>query len=183
VSRLAWTIAVIVACGACACQGKGEKPNGQSAPEQAAAPAASSAAAPAPAAWSATPAGGGAWSGSYRATAGTLYIPPEWKDVRWKAADSGAGIGEGTLAIAIDAATGRLTGTLDGPLGPALIDGVAKDGQLAATLVRKSPEDRGFTGTLLGTVEGDHVSGTMNLSSAEASSIRTADFRLTSAGR
>jgi hypothetical protein len=82
------------------------------------------------------------------------------------------------MTLEIDAATGRAVGTVEGPLGPAIVDGVVRDGKLTATILRKVPSDHGFSGTLLGTVERDAAEGSMNLSSAEASAIRSATFTL-----
>jgi hypothetical protein len=69
-------------------------------------------------------------------------------------------------------------GALEGPLGPAVVDGVFVDGKLAASIVRRNPSDRGFAGTLLGSIDHDRGAGTMNLSSAEASAVRVATFAL-----
>jgi hypothetical protein len=49
-------------------------------------------------------------------------------------------------------------------------------------VVREDPNDRGFAGTLLGTMSGGRADGTMNVSLGEASAIRTATFALTSSG-
>lgn len=127
--------------------------------------------------------GASGWSGSYKAAAGSLYIPADWKNVRWTGADSGAGIGEGAIALQVDATSGRVGGTVDGPLGPAVVDGFASEGKLTAALVRKDPQDRGYTGTLIGSIEGERLAGTMSVSTGEASSIRTADFTLAPSAR
>jgi len=124
-----------------------------------------------------------AWSGTYKSAAGTLYIPPEWKGVRWSGAESQAGIGEGTLEIGIDPLTGRVVGVLDGPLGPAVVDGLAAGEKVTATISRKNPSDHGFAGSLVGSIGADSVTGSMNLSSAEASTIRAASFSLAPAER
>jgi hypothetical protein len=121
------------------------------------------------------------WTGTYKSVAGTLYIPPDWKNVRWSGADSQAGLGEGTMTLEIDAATGRAVGTVEGPLGPAIVDGVVRDGKLTASIFRKVPSDHGFSGTLLGSVQRDVAEGSMNLSSAEATAIRSATFTLSAA--
>jgi hypothetical protein len=98
--------------------------------------------------------------------------------VRWSGVDAAAGLGEGTMTLEIDAATGRVVGTVEGPLGPAIVDGVVLDGKLTASIVRKAPSDRGFSGTLLGSLDRDAAEGTMNLSSGEANAIRSATFTL-----
>lgn len=118
------------------------------------------------------------WTGTYKSAAGTLYIPSDWKNVRWSGTDSPAGLGEGTMTLQIDAATGRVLGTVEGPLGPAVVDGVVRDGKLTASILRKVPSDRGFSGTLLGSLERDAAEGSMNLSSAEANAVRSATFTL-----
>ena len=118
-----------------------------------------------------------AWKGSYTSAVGPLYIPAGWH-VRWSGGDANVGVGAGTLSLAIDLTNHRVTGTVDGPLGPATLDGFAVDGKLTATVARKEPADNGFTGTLEGSFENDQVRGTMNVSSGEASTIRTASFAL-----
>jgi hypothetical protein len=118
------------------------------------------------------------WHGAYRSAAATLTVPPDWKKVHWSDTQSTAGIGDGTMALTLDGATGQLSGMVDGPLGPATVEGVVADGTVAATLRRKDPADEGFTGTLLGSIAGDHVEGTMSMSLGLASALRTATFRL-----
>jgi hypothetical protein len=117
------------------------------------------------------------WHGTYKSTAGEVYVPPDWKNVHWTVKESPAGIGEGAIALSVDAATGRTVGTLEGPLGPATIDGFVANGKLTATIARKDPTDQGFTGTLVG-VLAEHCEGTMNLSPAEANAVRTVTFAL-----
>jgi hypothetical protein len=117
------------------------------------------------------------WHGTYKSTAGEVYVPPDWKNVHWAVKESPAGIGEGAIAITVDGATGRIVGTLEGPLGPAMIEGFVANGKLTATIVRKDSSDQGFTGTLVG-VLGERGEGTMNLSTAEANAVRTVTFAL-----
>jgi len=120
------------------------------------------------------------WHGAYRSAVSTLTVPPDWKKVHWSDLQSTAGVGEGTMALTVDGPTGHLSGTVDGPLGPATVDGVLADGNLAASLRRRDPSDQGFTGTLLGSLTGDHVEGTMNVSLGLASALRSATFHLSS---
>jgi hypothetical protein len=123
--------------------------------------------------------------GTYKSEAATLYIPtePDWRGVRWTVKDSPLGIGDGPMALTIDAATGRVRGAVDGPLGPASIDGFARQGTLTATVARKDPSDHGFAGTLTAAVENGHADGTMSVSLAEASAIRHASFTLEEPGK
>jgi hypothetical protein len=74
--------------------------------------------------------------------------------------------------------TGRVSGTVDGPLGPAVVAGFASDGGLTAKVSREHPEDRGFAGTLVATVTDGHVDGTMRVSPSQAEAIRIATFAL-----
>lgn len=146
----------------------------------ASAPVASSSAAPSAlsAAPSASAGVSSSWHGTYKSAAATLTVAPDWKKVHWSDTQSTDGVGDGTLTLAVDGATGHATGALEGPLGPATIDGVVADGKLAAAVRRKDPTDHGFTGTLLGSVSGDHAEGTMNVSLGSASALRTATFVL-----
>jgi hypothetical protein len=123
-----------------------------------------------------------AWTGKYMSTAGSLYIPEDWKSVHWNVPDSAAGLGEGTLNVLVDGATGRVSGTLAGPLGPATLAGVASDGKISATVAREDASDRGFAGTLQGTLTGDHAEGTIQVSLAEVSAVRSATFSLSKSG-
>ncbi len=118
--------------------------------------------------------------GTYKSEPAALYIPaaPDWKGVRWAVKETPLGIGEGAITMTIDAATGRVTGAVEGPLGPGVLAGVAREGNLTATIVRKDPSDRGFTGTLMASVKSGHADGTMSVSLAEASAIRQASFAL-----
>ncbi|HEY5240114.1 MAG TPA: hypothetical protein VIJ22_01555 [Polyangiaceae bacterium] len=123
-----------------------------------------------------------AWRGTYKSVASTLAAPPDGKKTHWSDTQTTAGIGDGALALTVDGATGHVSGTVDGPLGPAMMDGVVTDGKLAATLRRKDPTDQGFTGTILGSIAGDHLEGTMNVSIGLANALRTATFTLTPSG-
>jgi hypothetical protein len=118
------------------------------------------------------------WRGSYKSASGELYIPPDWKNVHWNVKETPAGLGEGSLTLSVDPANGRALGSLDGPLGPALVDGLVSAGKLTATITRKDPADQGFTGTLVGSIGPDHAEGTMSISLAEASAVRKATFTL-----
>jgi hypothetical protein len=122
------------------------------------------------------------WRGKYSSSAGALYIPPDWKDVHWKVKETSAGIGEGAIAIQVDPLSGRVTGTLEGPLGPATIDGLGSDGGLSASIARMNPADEGFTGTIVASIANDRVEGTMHVSLADANAIRTATFTMSADG-
>jgi hypothetical protein len=121
------------------------------------------------------------WRGTYKSEPGTLYIPPELK-VSWKPSETSAGIGEGTISLSVDHGSGRVRGDLDGPLGPAALTGLAAEGKVTATIVRKDPKDRGFAGTMIGTLGTERGEGTLNVSLPEGGAIRSATFVLSSRG-
>jgi hypothetical protein len=122
------------------------------------------------------------WRGSYTSVAGSLYIPADWKGVRWSGADNPSGVGTGLVTMTIDPVTHRVRGNLEGPLGPAAVEGYAADGQVTAKLTRTDPNDRGFAGVLVATLDRDRGKGTMNVSLAEASALRTANFEVERVG-
>jgi hypothetical protein len=137
---------------------------------------------PRPSAPAPTHATGSALRGTYTSAAASLYIPPDWKDVHWKVKETSIGIGEGTIAIHVDPATGRVIGTLEGPLGAATLRGLAADGKLTANIARSDPSDEGFEGTLLGSLADEHAEGTMYVSLAAGNAIRTATFSMSPDG-
>ena len=158
------------------------KPSGPSPAEQA--PSASTTTAPSVASVaSATPAPATApkaWHGTYKSAAASLDVPADFAKT-WAHTDRGGGTGDGAISLTIDGATARATGTLVGPLGPAVVAGDVAGGTLTASVRRKDPTDRGFTGTLRATVTADRIDGTMTLASAEGAMQRTATVTLTPA--
>jgi hypothetical protein len=117
------------------------------------------------------------WQGSYRSRPGTLYIPADWKNVRWAVPESTLGLGDGAMRLTVGR-TGRVQGVVEGPLGPAVVAGLAIDGGLSANVLREHPDDRGFAGVLTGSIASGHIEGTMHVSSAQADAIRVATFTL-----
>jgi hypothetical protein len=178
-------VALAIVCSSAAACGKsraagGVRATASSEASASAARAASAAAASpsAPAARRPTPA---SWTGTYESTAGSLYIPPDWKHVHWAGAETSAGIGEGSISLTLDPTSGRVTGTVEGPLGPGTLDGRLAEGTLTASLHPQRPSEHGFAGTLEGAVKGDHAEGTIHASLPEASALRTAIFTLSPA--
>jgi hypothetical protein len=166
----AWAIVGLVALG-CSRGSDGAAP----APVPAASASASSAIdAGAPSAPKASD-GSGAWAGTYTATAGSLFVP-DWTGVKFRGEDASVGLGDGAMTVTLDA-NGRAAGTLDGALGATTLDGVLRDAAFSATLV---PVDRakGFSGTAIGTRDGDAITGTMRLSLPTGNVIREASFKL-----
>ncbi len=172
--------ACAVACGRPSGNATGGAPSA-SASAPASAPTTSAATGAAPPAASASAAAAGAtraWKGGYKSAAATLSVPPDLAKTHWSDTKSTAGLGEGTVTLTIEGGSGRARGTIDGPVGPATIDGLAADGQITASVRRQDPTDRGFTGTLVGTVKDDKIEGAMSLSPGQAGVLRTASFTL-----
>ncbi len=76
--------------------------------------------------------------------------PPTGRAFCWKVADTAAGLGQGTLTLTIEQPSGRVFGAIEGPLGPATVDGYSTDGKLTATIAGKDPGTPAFAGTLEG---------------------------------
>lgn len=180
-SRLAlasFTVALALASVAC----KKSDPDGP-APQGSAstAPAAPSASASAASASEAgapsakAPGTASSFSGKYTAEAVTTIAVPE--GAKWKGEEGTEGTGEGTLTLEA-AADGRVTGTVEGPLGPALVEGLLEGDSLTASFRRKDPADNGFYGTILGKVAGDKVEGSVAASRGNAGLVRTGKLTL-----
>jgi hypothetical protein len=127
---------------------------------------------------SAAPESARTWSGHYTAAAGPFYVPDggEWAGVRFRGEDASVGLGEGTLRVTVDS-SGHVTGTLDGALGALGMNGELAADAFSAVIVT-TDRAHGFTGTAVGTVEGNHIAGTMRLSLPTGNVIRAASFTL-----
>lgn len=115
--------------------------------------------------------------GTYKTAPGSLAVTPDWTKTRFAGHESTAGLGEGAMTVQVDG-SGRVTGTLDGALGAAVLEGTVAGDQMTAAIRRKDPSDRGFAGTLIGTLAADKATGTMSLASAEGGVVRTGTFTL-----
>ncbi len=125
------------------------------------------------------PAGPATYDGTYTATAGTLYVPDAeaWKGVKFRGDDAGA-LGEGAISLTIDPDAGALTGTLEGPLGPATLSGLAAHGNLSFHVAPRDKTDMAFSGTGTGSLDGGTASGEMHVSSWRANVLRDATFQV-----
>jgi hypothetical protein len=167
-------LTLVLLAGAC-----GKSSGQDSAPTPSAQPSAA-ASAPAPSASASVAASSTSMQGTYKTTASALVVTADWKKTHFAAPESSAGIGEGTMTLQVDGA-GRVTGALDGVLGAAVLEGKATGDALSAAIRRKDPTDRGFAGTLVGTVTAGAATGTMTLASAEGGVVRTGTFTLSPA--
>ncbi len=122
-------------------------------------------------------AGPTAYAGKYAVTPATMYVPSakDWSMVKFKN-DEQKMLGDGELTIRVDQ-DGRVAGgTEAGPLGASVLDGSLRDGMISATVRRKDPSDNGLTGTLVGKLAGNAITGTMKLAEANAAVVRQASF-------
>lgn len=115
------------------------------------------------------------WKVEYATEPSTMYIPAEkdWAHTKFKNEESKY-LGKGTISLTVDP-TGRVTGSSEGgPLGAAFVDGFYDGSTLTANVRRKDPSDEGLTGTLIGTISGDKLDGTMMLADTNAAAVRSA---------
>ena len=117
------------------------------------------------------------YAGTYTAERGTLYVPDAeaWQGIGLRPDDAGA-TGEGAITIVIDPDAGIVTGTLDGPLGPATLNGVSQADSLSFQVAPKEKTDLAFRGTGTGSLDAGVVSGEIHLSSWRANVLRDATF-------
>jgi hypothetical protein len=118
-------------------------------------------------------------TGTYSAKAAPIYMPEgkEWSYYKWRGDDAGVALGDGTMSVHIDG-EGRVSGTLEGPLGPAVIYGTATAESISATVRLDLDADKGWTGTLTAARKGDAAEGTIQMSSPLANVARAAEFTL-----
>jgi len=149
-------------------------PASAAAPPRATAPASASAA-PAPTSFR--------WAGTYTAAPGSFYVYDggEWKGVHFRGDDASVALGDGVLSLVVEPRSNVVRGKASGALGEAVITGAVTGDELSFSLLRADPMDRGLTGTGVGKVTGDTVSGTMHLSRGDAHVIREARFSLSKA--
>lgn len=119
------------------------------------------------------------WSGPYTLAAGTLSIPSENKDyagVKQAKDDPSKLMGDGKIELTIEGT--KVTGTIEGAAGPAVVDGSVVGEEIRGTVRRKDPKDDGLTGTLTAKIAGDSAEGKLSLSEANAAIVREAKIVL-----
>lgn len=120
----------------------------------------------------------GTWTGSYEAAKHHIDLStkigglPEW------AADEGAsGTGKGSVRLTPDA-TGAATGSVEGPLGPAALEGAFDGDVLAVRFYPKSADRSGFSGVLVARREGERLTGSLDAATSDGRVARTAKITL-----
>jgi hypothetical protein len=142
-----------------------------------AAPSASASAATVASA-SARPAGPTHFTGTYTSKASELFVPDAeaYKGFKFRGDDAGSALGDGPIKLTV-ALDGKVTGSLEGPLGPATLDGVATDAGITFRVTADDPKaDLALSGTGEGEASPSEVKGTMQLSSWHANLLRQATF-------
>lgn len=127
---------------------------------------------------SAKPAGPVRYAGTYTAKPSELYVPDGdvYKGFKFRGEDAGVALGEGNIVLTVDP-SGGVTGTLEGPLGPATLSGVADDAGVTFHVAPSDPKaDLALSGTGNGTVSPSELKGSMQLSSWRANILREATF-------
>lgn len=115
------------------------------------------------------------FAGKYTVTPGTMYVPAEkdWAAVKFKN-DETKMLGDGELSLSVDPG-GRVSGSTEsGPLGASIVEGFSEKGVVTGSVRRKDTSDEGLTGTLVGTLAGDVLTGTMSLAESNAAVVRVA---------
>jgi hypothetical protein len=165
VSRVTWLLLSLVSCK----QDQGTAP--------AATESALASAVPSVTVDAGTAIGPRTYGGAYTATPGTLFVPDAapWEHVKFRGDDAGA-LGEGTLTFSIDRDSGVVSGDLQGPLGPAMLSGLATGEALSFNVAPREQTEMAFSGTGMGTVDGGLASGEIQVSSWRANVLRTATF-------
>ena len=172
-------VGLALAASVLACDKDKEKQDAPPSPIPSAAPQ-GSAADPAASASAANTTRPLSFEGKYTAAAGSLYVPDaaDYAGFKFRGEDASIALGEGTLSLTIDPASGVVTGTGDGALGPIVLSGSRSGDVLTFSFWRKDPADQGASGTGQGTVSGDTIEGTIRAAAGTANVIREAPFTL-----
>ena len=125
------------------------------------------------------------YKGTVTLEPGDLYIPSkgdvpnakEWENTKWRGDDAGTELGEATLSLTVDEATGRVTGTLGGAAGEATLVGMLLGDRVHATISRADAGDMGLEGTLEAARTEQGLEGSVRLSHATARIIRRGTFK------
>ena len=89
----------------------------------------------------------------------------------WSKDDGKRASGEGALRIVVGP-TGEVTGSVEGPLGPADLAGTADAKHLLASFTPRSAEPTSFAGSVEGTLEGDALEILLRAADGSAETVR-----------
>jgi hypothetical protein len=119
------------------------------------------------------------FEGNYEVKKAEIELAPGVRVSTWKKDAGDVATGTGKIGLVLHAG-GRVSGTLDGPLGPATLRGEHSDATVSATITPDDPTREGsFEGTLWGTKEGETIAFQLSATTADAALVRTARGKLT----
>lgn len=143
-----------------------------------------SSAAMAPSASAAPPGAGaqaslaGTWEGRYDAKKGSVVLPDRVKDKTWNKDDGKAATGPGTVTLTVSA-TGEISGTGKGALGPVSLSGKVDGSMIRASVMPVDPTANGaMTGVLVGDSKDGAIVGELRVAGPDASVVRESPIRL-----
>ena len=120
----------------------------------------------------------GTWRGTYESSLHRIDLPTKQGGLaEWAADDGRRGVGSGTLSIT-PSADGTATGTAEGPLGSADLQGAFEGDSLSLRLVPKT-EEGAFSGVIVAHRDGDRLVGTLRASTPDGRVAREGTITLT----
>lgn len=111
----------------------------------------------------------GTWEGRYRAERASPTLAKTVKDRAWALDDGKRATGEGTIRIVVGR-DGEVGGSVDGPLGPADLVGVAEAARLVASVVPRGGDS--FAGVVEATAQGDVMEVVLRAADGTAETVR-----------
>ncbi|MFO0668472.1 MAG: hypothetical protein U0235_02435 [Polyangiaceae bacterium] len=120
------------------------------------------------------------FKGTYEAAVGTFPLPAnkDYDGLKWRGEKSESGLGKGAIELTLPAGPrGVVSGTLDGPLGPAVITGYLDGDDVTARFDPKEAAPERFAGGLVGKRKGDALEGTID-AAQDSKVLRTGPFSL-----
>lgn len=120
------------------------------------------------------------YKGSYESSVGTFPLPAnkDYDGLKWRGEKSELGLGKGEISLTLPpGARGVVIGTLDGPLGPAVIRGYLDGDDVTARFDAKEAAPERFAGGLVGKRKGDTVEGTLD-AAQDSKVLRSGPFSL-----
>jgi hypothetical protein len=120
----------------------------------------------------------GAWTGKYEASKHRIELSAKVGGLpEWAADDGPRGTGAGTVELVPDA-SGATSGSMDGPLGPAALEGSFDGDTLAARFYPKNDDRTGFSGVMVARRDGERLVGSLDAATSDGHVARSAKVTL-----
>ena len=174
-------LVIVFALAACSRESSGPSPSSSGSTSTGTAPPPPQASSPtipaAPPKAAASGAASAAYAGTYSLAPRAYYISDakDWSSVKQVKDDPAKHVGDGTVTLSVGD-DGRVTGAIEGPAGPAVVDGSVVDGEIRANVRRKEASDEGLTGTLVASPKDG--SGKLSLAESNAAIVREGKIAL-----